>query len=1210
MSTITSPSAGTGDADTRADVENVDSERSYRYPGSPPFRDLDIDRRLFKGRDDEAKKVFHSILSSDVFLLYAVSGMGKSSLLNAGVMHRLRARGYWPVSVRLNETKLSPVQSIDRQIAEADVRDTEVEVLRTPGLDFDITADTTLWDLLGSLEVWRDDRLQHLVLVLDQFEELFTLDWNEDVRNRFIEQFGEVVRGHRLVDDVEASDGRAVPVPNVKFCIVIREDALGELEALADDVPQIMQSRFRLGALEAAQAESAIREPAMVNDGLLDTQPFRYSEEAAQHILDFLQETERTTTSGIAEENMAHSVDPSQLQIICQFVERRVLPGKGPPPAGEVVTIEAVDLGGAEGLRSVLGDFYRRTIGTFPPAAQRSVRHLCEDGLISKSGRRLSLEREEIDAQYGVSAAALHQLVDQRLLRVEPRVGSEYYELSHDTLVKPILADRSLRRKATSRRHRRFAFIAVGAVALLGLGFLTYRLGFDEGTDSVASLEFERPTSGKVKNAGDVERFKVVGRAEPSLILVEPSQGDGLDANVVLTNASKVERGQDQLGREFAERMVVPASPGGQLEVTVGSKDASIGEFEITQAPIDVTELTATDQVGEPIRGSIDEQGLLAVYSVNVTDVPSAQGVESSIEIVVASPQQDDLSNKPGKKPDPGLDVELEVIDPSGVGTSVDLKAAGDGERTTVGAAVGQYLVVVRDHGTGTGPFEISATKLTYTTLTADEPANGKITSTDVTAAFAIDVPATGSVELTVEPNAGFDPALAGFDPALEIVDPRGVPSSVDSSGEGGAEVALLTGEGRHIVRVNGYNGSTGTFTITTSTPVDVPELVEGSPVKATEPTAFTIVATGDQVVAVRVDGDLDPFLELDDSQGQVSYFDSSGPGETEIAPLSSEGQYVLRVSLNEGGDGSFEVETATVNRRDLAEGEPVTVPSPAVFDVDVASGKLLSFTADTDDTDGVLGIQVIGPDGFPVDKVDALPVPGDPVTAILDGNVPGSYQIIVDSSVALSDITANLLTLEAQRVVENKPVTTAAPAVFSVDVAENQLVTFTAQPASANSSLAITVNDADGFATGSAVSPSAGESATVSFGVDSTGPFQIIVTSSGGLTDLTATLQSVEAQQILGSGAVTANVAPAIYDLDLVGGERRLVIVTPQDDGGVFMEISSPGRELSTVSSPGPDAPIVALLSGEGRHRVVVRSGGAGGESFIIETEPVGGGP
>ena len=256
-----------------------------------------------------------------------------------------------------------------------------------------------MWDLLGSLEVWRGDRLQQLVVVLDQFEELFTLDWKADVRDRFIAEFGQVVRGHRSIDGEALAETSAVPVPNVKFCIVIREDALGQLEALADDVPQIMQNRFRLGALDATQAELAIREPAMVDDGLLDTPPFEYSEAAARQILDFLQETERAAMLHLAEVDTDTSVDPSQLQIICQYIERRVLPAKGIPPDGQVVTIATDDLGGAEGLRSVLGDFYRRTVATFPPATQRSVQRLCEEGLISKSGRRLSIERDEIAGQ-------------------------------------------------------------------------------------------------------------------------------------------------------------------------------------------------------------------------------------------------------------------------------------------------------------------------------------------------------------------------------------------------------------------------------------------------------------------------------------------------------------------------------------------------------------------------------------------------------------------------------------------------------------------------------------------------------------------------------------------------------------------------------------------------------------------------------------------
>jgi hypothetical protein len=75
----------------------------YRYPGSPPFQDTDLDRALFRGRAKEADTVLQSILSSNLLVLYSVSGLGKSSLLNAGVMHRLRERGHWPASVRLND---------------------------------------------------------------------------------------------------------------------------------------------------------------------------------------------------------------------------------------------------------------------------------------------------------------------------------------------------------------------------------------------------------------------------------------------------------------------------------------------------------------------------------------------------------------------------------------------------------------------------------------------------------------------------------------------------------------------------------------------------------------------------------------------------------------------------------------------------------------------------------------------------------------------------------------------------------------------------------------------------------------------------------------------------------------------------------------------------------------------------------------------------
>src|SRR4051812_20257373 len=108
------------------------AEGRYRYPGSPPFQDTDLDRALFQGRAAEADTVLQSILASNLFVLYSVSGLGKSSLLNAGVMHRLRERGHWPASVRLNDPGARIVDLIRTGIETAARADPSIDVTRDP----------------------------------------------------------------------------------------------------------------------------------------------------------------------------------------------------------------------------------------------------------------------------------------------------------------------------------------------------------------------------------------------------------------------------------------------------------------------------------------------------------------------------------------------------------------------------------------------------------------------------------------------------------------------------------------------------------------------------------------------------------------------------------------------------------------------------------------------------------------------------------------------------------------------------------------------------------------------------------------------------------------------------------------------------------------------------------------------------------------------
>jgi hypothetical protein len=73
-----------------------------RYPGARPFADTPDDQRLFFGRSQEIDTLFHRIGATRLLVLFGKSGLGKTSLLQAGVFPRLRERAMFPLPVRLN----------------------------------------------------------------------------------------------------------------------------------------------------------------------------------------------------------------------------------------------------------------------------------------------------------------------------------------------------------------------------------------------------------------------------------------------------------------------------------------------------------------------------------------------------------------------------------------------------------------------------------------------------------------------------------------------------------------------------------------------------------------------------------------------------------------------------------------------------------------------------------------------------------------------------------------------------------------------------------------------------------------------------------------------------------------------------------------------------------------------------------------------------
>jgi hypothetical protein len=54
----------------------MESKSKYRYPGSRPFEDTDIDRKVFFSREREKDELLQKIIARNLVVLHAESGLG------------------------------------------------------------------------------------------------------------------------------------------------------------------------------------------------------------------------------------------------------------------------------------------------------------------------------------------------------------------------------------------------------------------------------------------------------------------------------------------------------------------------------------------------------------------------------------------------------------------------------------------------------------------------------------------------------------------------------------------------------------------------------------------------------------------------------------------------------------------------------------------------------------------------------------------------------------------------------------------------------------------------------------------------------------------------------------------------------------------------------------------------------------------------------
>ena len=441
----------------------VDEENPWL--GLLAFREAN--RRFFFGRDEELDDLFRRVRRETLTVLYAQSGLGKTSLLQAGLFPRLREEGFLPVPIRLDygefETGVrADADPVGRQIAQAVAG---AIASRNLAGATDPMAAPGPWEYLHDIDFDLPNETGGLltpVLVFDQLEELFTLGASRRDGGRMVarttELLGDLIENRvpRALDRAMRAEPSLVDrftfeQARYRVLLSLREDYLPHLHALRTEVPSIILNNVRLTRFDRRHALDVVERPAAARHLV--------TREVADAIVHTVAGQD-SASDGIAASRPADEpegsrleVDPSLLSLFC-----RQLNGLRLKRGESAISLDLV----LSNRESVLRDFYIDSFRDLAAPREGGVKAFVEDFLLTSKGYRdrLTVERanEILVDRYRGSPHDLDTLVDRRLLHVEERGKTPQIELTHDVLAPIALRERAERvhneelRQAEERR--------------------------------------------------------------------------------------------------------------------------------------------------------------------------------------------------------------------------------------------------------------------------------------------------------------------------------------------------------------------------------------------------------------------------------------------------------------------------------------------------------------------------------------------------------------------------------------------------------------------------------------------------------------------------------------------------------------------------------------------------------------------------------------
>lgn len=378
------------------------------YIGPRPF--VREDEMVFYGRDREAKELFSLIVAHPIVLLYAQSGAGKTSLLNAKIVplleeHHSEVFG----SARVGGELLQGTKADD--IANIYVFNALTSLQSDTHNAKNLVRASLTEYLTAKSHPQREEGISYRrVIIFDQFEEIFT---------KYPERWKDREGFFNDIDSALEQDRR------LRVVFSMREDYIANMDPFAFALPERLRTRFRLERLREDAALLAVKKP-------LELTNRSFAPGAAEKLVKNLLQVPIKSATGTIDIS-GEFIEPVQLQVVCQKLWRSL------QPEVKVIDDEYIeDYGDVDKALSTYYDDCIKNAAEETGVAEGVLRRWFGEKLITPDGTRGTIYK---DVKYtgGLPNEVVDLLENLRLVRPELRGGAAWYELTHDRFIGPII---------------------------------------------------------------------------------------------------------------------------------------------------------------------------------------------------------------------------------------------------------------------------------------------------------------------------------------------------------------------------------------------------------------------------------------------------------------------------------------------------------------------------------------------------------------------------------------------------------------------------------------------------------------------------------------------------------------------------------------------------------------------------------------------------